>query len=145
METRELIEQQSKIIASLTRTIEVLSMENGEKGRDYKELLLRLMDAEDCIVRLKHDNEKMRELHRREIQNMQHCATQVGETKERNRILGIVKDTIPSLINVGVKVADAELDYTEACQISIKLVREKVMEGICIGEEVEDDCSEDED
>jgi hypothetical protein len=144
MEARELIEQQSKIIASLTRTIEVLSMENSEKGRDCKELLTRLMDAEDCIVRLKRDIEKMRELHRKEMQSMQHSATQVGETTERNRILQIVKDTVPSLINVGVKVADEELDYTEACQISTSLVQGKITEGRNIEGE-EDDYSEDED
>lgn len=144
METRELIEQQSKIIASLTRAIEVLSMENSEKGRDCKEFLTRLMDAEECVMRLKRDMEKMRELHRKEMQSMQHSAEQVGETTERNRILQIVKDTVPSLINVGVKVADEELDYTEACQISTSLVQGKITEGKSI-EGDEDDYSEDED
>jgi uncharacterized protein Yka (UPF0111/DUF47 family) len=141
METRELIEQQSKIIVSLTHTVEVLSMENSEQMRINRELHEQIIKAERVISEMHHCQNKLKD----EIERTKKIVNIQSKVDEMYRVEDIVFDSISDLIQLGSRYTNGELTYDEAVLAGKRMMHMKIT-----GEEMklegpEDDCGEDED
>lgn len=140
METRDLIEQQSRIIASLTHTLEVLSMENSEQMRLNRELHEQIIKAERVIDDMRHSQNKLKD----EIERAKRIADIQSKVDEMYRVEDIVFDSINDLMQLGSRYTNGELTYDEAILAGKRMMHMKITGGEMKMEGPEDDCSEDE-